>query len=159
MANSNGVEGCWRGICPWDPRGPTWMDSGKVTTWSVWSMSFCESKIRPRTSYGGSSLTVAGGWIHVGSRLLQLSRVQFLCISIVFSTVIWPWCHIGFLCVRCTRIYDSPEVDGWSESVFSSDWYFFWSAVSFLQVKRAQPVGEHAPLTKTFAADVENVTR
>lgn len=43
-------------------------------------------------------------------------------------------------------------------SVFSSDWYFLWSAVSFLQVKRAQPVGEHAPLTKTFAADVENVT-
>ena len=27
-----------------------------------------------------------------------------------------------------------------------------------MQVKRAQPVGEHAPLTKTFAADVENVT-
>ena len=143
---------CWRGICPWDSRGPTWMDSGKVTTWSVWSMSFWESKIRPRTSYGGSSLTVAGGWIHVGSRLLQ----QFLCIY--FHSFLRPWCHIGFLCVRRTCIYDSPEVDGWSESVFSSDWYFLWSAVSFLQVKRAQPVGEHAPLTKTFAADVEHVT-
>ena len=79
-------------------------------------MSFCESKIRPRTSYGGSSLTVAGGWIHVGSRLLQVSRVQFLCIY--FHSFCDRDAILGF-CAYDVRVFTIHQRSIFGARVFS----------------------------------------